>query len=125
MENQLQQSNEILKQQKTTSKLESMETQIFNANLSKKIAEFDSLDDGNLVKVLTLWRTYLGVKEEMTAFELDLNISHIKEMYPEYTLDMIKMAIKCSMKGELKCDTKPYGSFSPFYISTILNAYKS
>lgn len=67
---------------------------------------------------------YLGIKDEMTAVELELNTRYLKEEFPDFTLEKIRLAIKYSLKGELKCDIKPYGAFSPLYISTILNAYR-
>lgn len=60
----------------------------------------------------------------MTDVELELNTRYLKEEYPDFTLEKIRLAIKYSLKGELKCDIKPYGAFSPLYISTILNAYR-
>jgi hypothetical protein len=66
----------------------------------------------------------LGIKDEMTEVELELNTRYLKEEFPDFTLEKIRLAIKYSLKGELKCDIKPYGAFSPLYISTILNAYR-
>lgn len=78
----------------------------------------------DLIKVISEWRIYLGIKDEMTDVELELNTRYLKEEYPDFTLEKIRLAIKYSLKGELKCDIKPYGAFSPLYISTILNAYQ-
>jgi len=82
------------------------------------------MNDESLIVVLTMWRNYLGIKEEITGEEIAMNVSHIKNNYPDFTLEMINLAIKYSLTGVLNVDFKPYGAFSPLYISTILNEYK-
>lgn len=103
-----------------------MEVQIYKANLEKKIGDYSTTNEfADLTMLITEWRNHLGIKDVMTDIDLQLCIAHIRELYPEFSTSMIRMAIKCSLKGELKVDIKPYNSFSPMYISTILNAYKS
>jgi len=95
---------------------------VYNAIGCPKIHEH-SQDDG-LVVVLTMWRNYIGVKEPLTIEEIQMNTTHIKSNYPDFTLEMINLAIKYSLTGLLNVDIKPYGAFSPLYISTILNQYR-
>lgn len=98
---------------------------IYAANRTQKIGEFsDTNQYADLIKVLTEWRIYLGIRDEMTDVELELCTRFLKEEYSHFTLEKIRLAIKYSLKGELKVDIKPYGAFSPLYISTILNAYE-
>jgi hypothetical protein len=101
------------------------EKEIYLANYSRKISEFsDDINDvAELVKVLTEWRMHLGIKDDITASELQFCAKFIKDEYGNFSIEKIKLAVKYSLKGELKCDIKPYGAFSPLYISTILNAY--
>lgn len=80
--------------------------------------------DDNLVVVLTMWRNYLGIREQMTIDEISMNVSHIKTNYADFTLEMINLAIKYSLTGILDVEVKPYGAFSPLYISSILNEYR-
>ena len=97
---------------------------VYEANFSKKIAEFDNTEDlDKFIKLVTTWRNYLGIKDVMTTTELQFCAVYIKDEYSHFTLEMINLAIKLSLKGELKVDPKPYGAFSPLYISLILNAY--
>lgn len=105
--------------------IDTRKVEIYKANYAVKIKDFtDANQYADLVKVISEWRFYLGIKDEMTTQELELNAKFIKDEYPNYTLEKIKLAIKYSLKGELKCDIKPYGAFSPLYIATILNAYE-
>jgi hypothetical protein len=95
---------------------------VYNAINCPQIHELNE-DDG-LVVVLTMWRNYIGVKEQLTLQEIEMNTNHIKSNYPDFTLEMINLAIKYSLTGKLDVDVKPYGTFSPLYISTILNQYR-
>lgn len=98
---------------------------IYQANFTKKISDFtDTNDYADLVKLITEWRMHLGIKDEITQQELEFNAKYIKEEYSHFTLEKIRLAIKYSLKGELKVDIVPYGAFSPLYISRILNAYE-
>lgn len=102
--------------------LNSQEAIVYNASSCPKLSDLPN--DESLVVVITMWRNYLGVKEAMTIDEISMNIGHIKNNYPDFTLEMINLAIKLSLTGVLSVDTKPYGTFSPLYISSILNEYK-
>jgi len=89
-----------------------------------KISEYiDTNHYAKLMAVITEWRNYLGIKDVMTVEDIEFCTRFIKEEYSHFTLEKIKLAIKYSLRGELKVDIKPYGSFSPLYIATILNAY--
>lgn len=99
-------------------------TLVYNANFAPKIKSLESPQDFlPLIEVVSEWRMYLGIKETFTPEELKFNANYIKTSYPEFTIEMIRMAIKTSLQGKLDVDIKPYGAFSPLYISNILNAY--
>ena len=102
--------------------LNSQETMVYNAIHCPKISELPN--DESLVVVITMWRNYLGIREQMTMEEISMNIQHIKNNYSDFTLEMINLAIKYSLTGELNVEVKPYGAFSPLYISSILNEYR-
>jgi len=100
---------------------------VFLANYQRNLSEYDLeniTDSAELIKVVTEWRMMLGIKEEATGDEMAYNCRFIKEEYQDFTIEKIKLAIKYSIRGLLNVDVKPYGSFSPLYISTILNAYR-
>lgn len=102
--------------------LNSHETMVFNAINCPKISQLPN--DDNLVVVLTMWRNYLGIREQMTIDEISMNVIHIKNNYPDFTLEMINLAIKYSLTGVLDVEVKPFGAFSPLYISSILNQFR-
>lgn len=102
--------------------LNNQEQMVFNAINCPKISQLPS--DDNLVVVLTMWRNYLGIREQMTMDEISMNINHIKTNYSDFTLEMINLAIKYSLTGVLDVEVKPFGAFSPLYISSILNEYR-
>lgn len=98
---------------------------IYDANFGVKLREMrDTNQAADFIKLVKDWRMYLGIKDEITDEELEFNSVFIKSEYPDWTIEKIRLAIKYSLKGELKVDIKPYGAFSPLYISTILNAYE-
>ncbi len=100
--------------------------EVYVSNFGDKISQIQDTDAGifEILAILTEWRMYLGIKEEPTAQENLFNRDFMVKNYGDWTPEMIRLAINYSLKGILKVDTKPYGSFSPLYISTILNAYK-
>ena len=102
--------------------MSNQETMVYNAINCPKISDLPN--DESLIVVLTMWRNYLGIKEQITGEEISMNVQHVKSNYPDFTLEMINLAIKYSLTGLLNVELKPYGAFSPLYISTILNEYK-
>jgi hypothetical protein len=73
--------------------------------------------------MVTKWRIMLGLSKEMSEEELKINVQFIKTNYPKFTLKDIEIAINWSLQGKLGVTVEPYGTFSPLYISRILNAY--
>ena len=121
----------LTKQEMSTSKLPTSYSEasderslVYKANFAPKIKDFATAEDFlPLMAVVSEWRMYLGIKEEFTTEELKFNANYIKTSYPDFTIEMIRLAIKISLQGKLDVDIKPYGAFSPLYISNILNAY--
>ncbi len=73
--------------------------------------------------MVTKWRIMLGLSKEMSEEELKINVQFIKTNYQKFTLKDIDIAINWSLQGKLGVNVEPYGTFSPLYISRILNAY--
>lgn len=97
---------------------------ILAANFEKPIGQFQNTNEyADLTACVHDWRAMLGIKDPITDNEMALNVRYLKDEYPDYSIAKIKLAVKYSLKGELKVDVKPYGSFSPMYIASILNAY--
>ena len=101
-----------------------VEKELYLAQYEKKIAHFQTNDEvNNLLKVVTTWRIYLGIREEASKEENVLNVNFIRENYKNFTLADIELAYKYALTGKLEVDAEAYGKFSPLYISKILNAY--
>ena len=100
------------------------EKELYLAQYEKKIGHFQSNDEvNNLLKVVTTWRIYLGIREEASKEENILNVNFIRENYKNFTLADIELAYKYALTGKLDVDAEAYGKFSPLYIAKILNSY--
>lgn len=99
---------------------------VYEANFCPTLKELDfKQSETELIVLLTEWRNMLGIKEQMTESDLSFCCGFIRDAYPFFSPQMIRLAIKHSLIGDLKVDVSTYGSFSPLYISKILNAYKT
>ena len=91
----------------------------------KRIRDFKSNDELKpLIDLVGKWRYYIGIKEELSQEELFMNVTFIRENFSELNLVDIDQAINLSLRGDLNVDVEHYQSFTPLYISKILNAYK-
>jgi hypothetical protein len=108
------------------SKFSNQKIKIFEAYQSmKRIKDFNTNNDIKpLIDIIGKWRFYIGVKEELSQEELFMNVNFIRENFNELNLVDINEAINLSLKGVLNVDVEHYQSFTPLYISKILNAYK-
>lgn len=61
--------------------------------------------------------------EDDIAKELALLGTFIFENYSNITYEEITLAINLSLTDKLNCDVRTFNSFSPMYVSRILNAY--
>lgn len=101
-----------------------VEKEVVLAAYDKQLGNFSSTEDiTKLIGIVTKWRIMLGLSKEMSEEELKINVQFIKTNYPKFTLKDIDMAINWSLQGKLNVNVEPYGTFSPLYISRILNAY--
>jgi len=90
----------------------------------KKLSQFKSKEDKvELIKAITSWRLHLGIREKMSDEELIINMTFLKDSYPNISLEDIRLAIRYSLNGTLGVSAEAFGAFSPLYISRILNAY--
>ena len=62
--------------------------------------------------------------ENDLAKELTLLASFVFENYQNITYEEISLAINLSLTNKLDCDVRTFNSFSPMYVSRILNAYQ-
>jgi hypothetical protein len=82
----------------------------------------------NLIDILAKWRWMAGINlhnqsEDDIAKELALLGKFIFENYPNITYEEINLAINLSLTNKLDCDVRTFNTFSPMYVSRILNAY--
>jgi hypothetical protein len=98
---------------------------LFIASGKPKVREFNSVEQFNeLNEFMKWWRMQLGITVIANHSEPQMNIIHIKELYNDLSIEDFKLAVKYSFMGVLGVDFIAYNSFSPLYISKILNAYK-
>jgi hypothetical protein len=87
------------------------------------------MDINSLIDVLGKWRWMSGVSsnnqdEDDVAKELVLLSKFVLSNYNNLTIEEINLAIDLSLTDKLDCDVRTYNTFSPMYVSRILNAYK-
>lgn len=98
---------------------------IYLASGKIKIIDFKTPEQNEaLNELMKYWREKLGITTNAKHTEPIMNILHIKELYSDLSIEDLKLAIKYSFSGVLDVDFIAYNSFSPLYISKILNAYK-
>jgi len=81
-----------------------------------------------LIDVLTKWRWMSGTnsynqEEDEIGQELALISKFILSNYSTISLDEISLAIDLSLTDKLNVDVRTFNTFSPMYVSRILNAY--
>jgi hypothetical protein len=102
----------------------SLEKEVVLAAYDKQLSNYSTAEDiTKLIAMVTKWRIMLGLSKEMSEEELKINVQFIKTNYQKFTLKDIDIAINWSLQGKLGVNVEPYGTFSPLYISRILNAY--
>ncbi len=102
-----------------------IENSIFIASGHVKIRDFASTNQfAELNEFMKWWRMQLGITVIANHSEPQMNILHIQESYSDLSIEDLKLAVKYSFTGVLGVDFIAYNSFSPLYISKILNAYK-
>ena len=76
----------------------------------------------DLVALLGLWKFSVGNNSETSAQEYRFLAMFIKDNFSEFTLEEIKSAMNMSINGTF--ENKYFGSFSPIYVSSVLNNYR-
>lgn len=76
----------------------------------------------DLVALLGLWKFSVGNNNETSAEEYRFLAMFIKDNFSEFTLEEIKAAMNMSINGTF--ENKYFGSFSPIYVSSVLNNYR-
>ena len=75
-----------------------------------------------LVTFLGLWKFSVGNNQETSAEEYRYLAMFIKDNFSEFTLEELKSAMTMSINGSF--ENKYFGSFSPIYVSSVLNLYR-
>lgn len=76
-----------------------------------------------LIDTVAKWQFYVGIKNPSSQ-ELLLIVQFIQKQYSQLSCQEISLAVDLGLEGKLDVtDLKPYGVFSPLYVSGILNAY--
>ncbi len=105
----------------------------YNFNLAfynKTIKQYSNNEHiDTLIDLLAKWRWMSGVSsinqdEDEIAQELALISKFIITNYNSLTLEEISLAIDLSLTDKLDVDVRTFNTFTPMYVSRILNAYK-
>jgi len=99
------------------------EYDIVVAHLNTNLQKANNSVMNELVKTLGVWKFSLGSTQETSSEEYRFIALFIKDNFSEFTVQEIGMAMKLSISGKLESE-KFYGSFSPLYISSVLNSYR-
>lgn len=82
----------------------------------------------DLIDVLAKWRWMSGIStsnqdEDSLAKELLIIAQFIAKNYEGMTIDEVSLCIDLSLTNKLDVDVRTFNTFSPMYVSRILNAY--
>lgn len=79
-------------------------------------------DWGELLKIVSKWRLYIGIPKKEVDAELSVATEFIGNTYPHLTLSEIELAFNLSISRKLE-DVEFFGYFSPLYIGKVLDSY--
>lgn len=104
------------------------ELQVSQAFLSVNLAESEIDYTNRIIDIVAKWRWMSGINtnnqdEDSLAQELVLIAKFIIDNYENIKYSEIELAINLSLTNKLDVDVRTFNSFSPMYVSRILNAY--
>jgi len=99
------------------------EKRLYLAPHGKRLVHFKNNDMNELKAVVIKWVYYLGLTDKVVDKDIIALTKVIQELFPQLTIEDIRLAIDLCLKNELGIDIECYGNFSPMYVSKILNAY--
>ena len=104
------------------------ELQVCDSFLSVNLAESQADYTNRIIDIVAKWRWMSGINtnnqdEDSLAQELVLIAKFIIENYENIKYSEIELAINLSLTNKLDVDVRTFNSFSPMYVSRILNAY--
>jgi hypothetical protein len=103
------------------------EYEVLIAIKNTPIAKTDNAKE-QIIDIVAKWKWMVGVNssnqdENEVAMELALISNFIQNNYSYLTPQELNIAIELSLTNKLNVDVKTYNSFSPMYVSRILNSY--
>jgi len=93
-------------------------------DLVKSISGSVAISQSNiedLLKVVSQWRMMIGISDKDFSEEIALNTKFIYQNFAHLTIAEIQLAYNLSILGKLD-NVEFYGTFSPMYISKVLNS---
>ena len=114
---------EVVKNQEECDFVTAMATMPLNM-----MKELEPKTHESVIDLLGKWRWMSGVSsanqdEDEIATELALISKFVMNNYDSLSLEEISLAIDLSLVDKLNCDVRTFNTFSPMYVSRILNAY--
>jgi hypothetical protein len=114
---------EVVKNQEEYDFVNAMATMPLNM-----MKELEPKTHESVIDLLGKWRWMSGVSsvnqdEDEIATELALISKFVMNNYDSLSLEEISLAIDLSLVDKLNCDVRTFNTFSPMYVSRILNAY--
>ncbi len=112
--------------QKLAPELTSNEIQIYiSSTKHQKLSEIE--DVNTFVRFQTSidsWAKLLGLAKPDPQ-ELQEMTETISNLYPNFTIQDLELSVASYLKNELEIEEKPYGRLSIYFITRVLNGYKS
>lgn len=107
--------------------LKAQEVKIYDAY--KKYTKIQDFKVGTneynvLLATLGKWAIYIGVSDNVSDKELQLNAEFISENFGRLNIEDINQVINMVTNKSLETQAQHYGKMSPMYIGQVLNDYK-
>lgn len=104
------------------------EYEVLIALKNTPIAKIENNAKEQIIDIVAKWKWMVGVNssnqdENEVAMELAMISNFIQNNYSFLTPQELNTCIELSLTNKLDVDVKTYNSFSPMYVSRILNAY--
>lgn len=123
----IQLTNKAVSKEKTNEQLvgvfESRDERQNYLTYSQSSSTFEQLDLQSIAAQINSSMYLLGMREPLAQGLLMSNAAFLKEMYPTMTIPRFQRALALSMAGRLEPAAQHFGTWTPTYISQILNAY--
>lgn len=116
----------VNKLQQLAPELSHNEIKIYVSSIKhQKLSEIEDVNTFlRFQQTIDMWAKLLGLAKPDPQ-ELLETTEAISNLYPNFTLNDLEVSINLYLRTELEVEDKPYGRLSIYFITRVLNAYKS